>query len=168
MLRHYPNIHLEGLMKTTKNISQDSRCPGRDLNPGHTKYNAGVLTTRSRLSVRSVFKISQTSLGKSSPSYIPQLGLEAWYGLQPSFLRSSWQSSFNAGITKHMFWNPGSVHSFACCNQFCIYLLTNSVIGMTLSKTCLSYAVLLIKFISAVVSLCSSCFLIVHSSLPLS
>jgi hypothetical protein len=31
-----------------KIISQDSRSPGRDLNPGPPKYEAGVLTTRHR------------------------------------------------------------------------------------------------------------------------
>jgi hypothetical protein len=41
-------ICLEGLRKTTKNLSQDSRSPGRDLNPGPPEYEAGVLTTRPR------------------------------------------------------------------------------------------------------------------------
>jgi hypothetical protein len=43
-LRYYPNICLEGLRKTTKIPSQDSRFPGRDLNPGPPEYEAGVLT----------------------------------------------------------------------------------------------------------------------------
>jgi hypothetical protein len=45
-LRYYPGICLEGLTKTTKNLSQHSRSPGRDLNPGPPEYEAGVLTTR--------------------------------------------------------------------------------------------------------------------------
>jgi hypothetical protein len=37
---------LEGLRKNHKNVSQDSWSPGRDLNPGPSKYEAGVLTTQ--------------------------------------------------------------------------------------------------------------------------
>jgi hypothetical protein len=33
ILRYYPGIRLEGLRETTKTLSQDSRYPGRDLNP---------------------------------------------------------------------------------------------------------------------------------------
>jgi hypothetical protein len=44
-LRYYPKIQLEGLRKTTKNLSQDSRSQGRDLNLGPPKYEVGVLTT---------------------------------------------------------------------------------------------------------------------------
>jgi hypothetical protein len=32
-------------MKTTKNLSQDSRSPFRDLKPGPPEYKPGVLTT---------------------------------------------------------------------------------------------------------------------------
>jgi len=35
-----------GLEKTTKNLSQNSRSPGQDLNPGPFQYEAGVLSTR--------------------------------------------------------------------------------------------------------------------------
>jgi hypothetical protein len=42
-LRYYPGICLEGLRKTTKNLTQDNRSPGRDLNPGPPEYEAGVL-----------------------------------------------------------------------------------------------------------------------------
>jgi hypothetical protein len=35
-LRYYPGICLEGLSKTINIISQDSRSPGGDLNPGLT------------------------------------------------------------------------------------------------------------------------------------
>jgi hypothetical protein len=38
-LRYYPGILLEGLRKTTK--TQDSRYPGRDMNPGTHEYEAG-------------------------------------------------------------------------------------------------------------------------------
>jgi hypothetical protein len=50
ILRHYPSICLEGLRKTTKNLSQDSRPPGRDLNPAPPEYESGVLDTRPRRS----------------------------------------------------------------------------------------------------------------------
>jgi hypothetical protein len=42
ILRHYPGIHLKALRKITKNLSQDSRSPGRDLNQGPPEYEAGV------------------------------------------------------------------------------------------------------------------------------
>jgi hypothetical protein len=41
-----PGIWLEGLRKTTKIISQDSRSPGRDLNKVPSEYEAVVLATR--------------------------------------------------------------------------------------------------------------------------
>jgi hypothetical protein len=39
-------ICLQRLKKTTKNLSQDSRSPGRDLNPELLEYETGVLTNR--------------------------------------------------------------------------------------------------------------------------
>jgi hypothetical protein len=48
---YYIGIGMKGLRKTTKNLSQDSRSPGRDLNPGHPEYEAGLSTTRKRCSV---------------------------------------------------------------------------------------------------------------------
>jgi hypothetical protein len=45
-LGYYPGICLEGLRKTTKSFSENSRFPGRDLNAGPSVYEAGVLTTR--------------------------------------------------------------------------------------------------------------------------
>jgi hypothetical protein len=51
-LRYYPGTRLEGVRKTTKSLSQDSRSPGRDLNPGPAEYEARVLTTRPRRSVK--------------------------------------------------------------------------------------------------------------------
>jgi hypothetical protein len=45
ILRYYPNICLEGLSKSTKYLSQDSKSPDQDLNPGPPAYE-GVLTTR--------------------------------------------------------------------------------------------------------------------------
>jgi hypothetical protein len=39
-IRHYPGICLEGLRKTMRNLSQDSRFQGRDLNPERFKYEA--------------------------------------------------------------------------------------------------------------------------------
>jgi hypothetical protein len=47
---------LDGMRKTTKTLSQDSRSSGRDLNPGPPVYEAGVLTTRTR---RKVFRIER-------------------------------------------------------------------------------------------------------------
>jgi hypothetical protein len=45
-LMYYSGICLEGLTKPTKNLSQDSRYPGRNFIPAPSEYDAGVLTTR--------------------------------------------------------------------------------------------------------------------------
>jgi hypothetical protein len=45
-LRYYPRIYLEDLRKFTKTLVKDNRSPGRDLNPGPSKYEAGELSTR--------------------------------------------------------------------------------------------------------------------------
>jgi hypothetical protein len=50
-LNYYPGSCLEGLRKSTKTLSLDSRSPGRDLNLGPPEYEAAVLTTRPRRSV---------------------------------------------------------------------------------------------------------------------
>jgi hypothetical protein len=44
ILKYYSGIRVEGLRKTTKDLSQDSRFPVWDLSPGPPKYEAGVLT----------------------------------------------------------------------------------------------------------------------------
>jgi hypothetical protein len=47
--RSWPNlIRLKGLSKSTKNLSQDTRSPGRDGNPEPLEYKARMLTTRPR------------------------------------------------------------------------------------------------------------------------
>jgi hypothetical protein len=56
MLRYYPGICLEGLMKTTKTISQDNRYPGRDLNLGTPEYEAGAVITRPPRSVEDLYR----------------------------------------------------------------------------------------------------------------
>jgi hypothetical protein len=48
--RHRSGIRLEGLRKTAKNISQDSRSLGWDLNLGPSEYEAVVLITRPKSS----------------------------------------------------------------------------------------------------------------------
>jgi hypothetical protein len=45
------DIRLEGLREATRNLSQDSRSPGRDLNSGPPKYEAYFPTTRPRRSI---------------------------------------------------------------------------------------------------------------------
>jgi hypothetical protein len=51
ILRYYPGIRMEGLRKTTINLSHDSRSLGPDLNLKPHEYKAGVLTTRPGRSV---------------------------------------------------------------------------------------------------------------------
>jgi hypothetical protein len=60
ILRYYPDIYLEGLRKTTKYLSMDSMSLGRDLNLGHSEYEAGVLTTD--LDVRYIIVTLSSSL----------------------------------------------------------------------------------------------------------
>jgi hypothetical protein len=43
ILTYYPNIWLKGLRKNHEILRQDSRSPGRDLNPGIPEYEVGVL-----------------------------------------------------------------------------------------------------------------------------
>jgi hypothetical protein len=42
ILRYYPGIFLKRLRKITRNLCQDSRSPGRDLNPGPTEWYPSV------------------------------------------------------------------------------------------------------------------------------
>jgi hypothetical protein len=65
-LRYYPGICMEGLRKTTKPLSRDSRSPGRDLNPGPPEYE-GVLITRPRRSVWSYRLQSKYEIESMSP-----------------------------------------------------------------------------------------------------
>jgi hypothetical protein len=46
ILRNYPGTRLEGLRKTTENLSQDSLSWGRDLNPRPSGYESRVRTRR--------------------------------------------------------------------------------------------------------------------------
>jgi hypothetical protein len=50
-LKSFASSGLKRLKKIMKSISQGSRSPGRDLNPGPPEYEVGVLTTRPRRSV---------------------------------------------------------------------------------------------------------------------
>jgi hypothetical protein len=54
ILRYYPGMALEGLGKIRKNVSQDSRSLGRDLNAEPPEYEAGVLTTGPRRSMPNI------------------------------------------------------------------------------------------------------------------
>jgi hypothetical protein len=44
ILKYYPGFRLDGLRKTTKKFSRDSRGP--ESNPGPPEYEVGVLTTQ--------------------------------------------------------------------------------------------------------------------------
>jgi hypothetical protein len=51
LLRYYRRILLERLRKTTKNLCQDSRCPGRNLNPTPPEYDSRVLSYASLIRI---------------------------------------------------------------------------------------------------------------------
>jgi hypothetical protein len=61
--RRYPGICLEGPRKTTKNLSQDSLSPGRDLNPVPPEYDAGLLTTQPLFSACSLAEVDRRLRG---------------------------------------------------------------------------------------------------------
>jgi hypothetical protein len=50
-LKPYPDICFRGLRKSTNNVRQRSRSPGRDLKPEPVEYEAGALPTRQYRSV---------------------------------------------------------------------------------------------------------------------
>jgi hypothetical protein len=71
----------EGLIKASKDLSQDSRSPGRDSKPGPFKYEAGVLTTPPRRSVIGYslmldcflqIHLTKQSVGYSLKTNVPQ------------------------------------------------------------------------------------------------
>jgi hypothetical protein len=55
ILRHYAVTCLKGLRRTTKNLSQYHRTPGRDLNPGPSEYQESV--SRNIIVIKSVKKL---------------------------------------------------------------------------------------------------------------
>jgi hypothetical protein len=55
-LRYYPGICLEGPRKTTKNINQNSRSPGWNLNSEPPEHDVRALTTRPQHSVQNRIK----------------------------------------------------------------------------------------------------------------
>jgi hypothetical protein len=57
---YYPSMCLEGLKKTTKAFSEDTRSPGRYLNQGPSEYEVGVLISQPRCSVKISIKIPFT------------------------------------------------------------------------------------------------------------
>jgi hypothetical protein len=71
---------VEGLRITTKNLSHDSRSPGRDINPGPPEYEAGVLLT---LKQRSVVIIKDNGL--ISTRYIKR-NANAWESVGLSYI----------------------------------------------------------------------------------
>jgi hypothetical protein len=76
-LRHYPGTCLEGLRKTTKDLRQDNRSSGRDLNQGPPESEAGVLTTEPRRPVPKCCKLHLVfmSMGTDCPRTAT-----FWYG----------------------------------------------------------------------------------------
>jgi hypothetical protein len=50
-VRYYAGICLKGLRNTTKELRENSRSLGWNLNLGYPEYEAGVLTIQSRRSV---------------------------------------------------------------------------------------------------------------------
>lgn len=55
-LRHHSDIHLKELWKTTKNLTQVSRCPGRDSNLSPPEYKLEALPLEQIWSVYLILK----------------------------------------------------------------------------------------------------------------
>jgi hypothetical protein len=62
-------IRLEGLWKTTKNLSRDRRSLGLDLNTGLCEYEVGVLATRPQLVVTVVTEAENLTEGSAFCPY---------------------------------------------------------------------------------------------------
>jgi hypothetical protein len=62
-VKYSPTIFLEGLMKTTENLSQDSWSLGLDSDQRPPKYEAGMLTTQLRHSVSTSLNFDCTKAG---------------------------------------------------------------------------------------------------------
>jgi hypothetical protein len=94
-LKYYPGLCLEGLRKTSKNIGQDSRSPGQDLNSGPPEYETGVLATRPRSSVTI-----------STLQFIPYVAIK-WLAFQldddhVGVVRLCLWTSATSGLTVHL------------------------------------------------------------------
>jgi hypothetical protein len=55
----FHSLFPKGLKETSKVLNQDSRCSGRDYNPGSPRYITGMPTTRSRSSVERTNKVKE-------------------------------------------------------------------------------------------------------------
>jgi hypothetical protein len=60
-IKYYLSIHLEKLVKTTKNFSQDSECPERDSNQAPDEHNSEALSADPASSVNVRSKDTYTS-----------------------------------------------------------------------------------------------------------
>jgi hypothetical protein len=80
-LSYYPGICQEGLKRNTIMLSQDSRSPRRDLNPGPSKYEAEVLTTLPRRSALFVNVPIYTRVGNVCVHRHPMQRLCMWTGV---------------------------------------------------------------------------------------
>lgn len=74
-MRYYPEISPEMLRKTSKNLSQESRSPGRDLNQESPECEAGILPAWLRhlvINIRSPWTNpkSEDGLGLTASGYL--------------------------------------------------------------------------------------------------
>jgi hypothetical protein len=68
-LRYYAGICLEGVKKTTENLSQDSWSPGQDMNPGPPAYEKEVITTQPQCLVLNLSNSQLNYTGRHVVSY---------------------------------------------------------------------------------------------------
>jgi hypothetical protein len=121
-----------GTEKTHENLNQYSRSPGRDLNPGPSEYEAGVLTTRPRHSgfiLTGQEYISHLTQGSREPPW------QYFWKLKANFLcfNSTYSVMINLyNIFKHKFhWNVHKLlyrcryyFKICCFNSLCVTTYT--------------------------------------------
>jgi hypothetical protein len=78
IFRYYPNICLQELVKLIKNLSQDNRFPGRDLNPWSPKYDAVVLITQPTQLNFNTFKWTEHVINVENKDHVHFLPYSSW------------------------------------------------------------------------------------------
>jgi hypothetical protein len=119
-LRNYPRICPEGLRITTKNLSQDSRSLGRDLNLGPPEYETGLLSTTPQ---RSVNIVTGFTMCRQFSTYIRVYNVQAYSILStPSSRVGNNNKVICAWSPPYPEWNE-CVITWTSCTIICLNVL---------------------------------------------
>jgi hypothetical protein len=114
LIRYHPSIFLEVLSKTTKTLSQDSRSSDRELNPGPPEYEAAMITTRPRRSVKGYGRRRSCHMSRSRVKY--------------------WHSCEETEVQKPQWWQSISCrHSKPILTENTLVCLSCSVVSVFIS-----------------------------------